>query len=159
VFWFNRFIDRGLLGFRKTLLERAGLSGKNGYDIRFVKYHLDQTPEAIVTNAIADDPVCLFVEPASVVEKYSKDLHVLGHFLDLLAKERENRRIVIWTYILSDDIELLPQKFLEPCRQRKLEVVFKYDQGRVLEIIRNHREGTWKRKAATQESPFGDPLG
>ncbi len=130
-----------MLGIRKTFFERAGLSGQNGYDITFVKYHIEQSPEAILKNAISNDPVCLFVEPVGVVEKYSKELNVYDHILDLLVKESENRRIVIWTYVLSDDIDLLPRRFLEPCRQRKLEIVFKYDSGGLLEIIRSQSKG------------------
>jgi hypothetical protein len=140
-FWFNRFLDRGLIGVRKAPFERAGLSGKNGYDIAFVKYEIDQGIELILTNAIADDPDCLFVEPMGLVEKYSKDLDLYDRFLNLLVKEQERRRIVIWTYLLSDDIDLLPRRFLAPCRERKLEIVLKYDSRRVFEIIRSRPEG------------------
>ena len=140
-FWFNRFLDRGLLGFRKAPFERAGLTRRNGYDIEFVKYEIDQDIELIVKNAIADDPDCLFVEPMGVVEKYSKDLDLYDRFLNLLVREQERRRIVIWTYLLSDDIDLLPRRFLAPCRERQLEIVLKHDPGRVFEIIRSLPEG------------------
>jgi len=136
-FWFNRFIDRGLLGIKKTLFQKEGISENNGYDISFVKYNIDQSPEEILNNAIANDPVCIFVEPIGVVEKYGKDLGSYDHFLDLLVKEKQNRRIVIWTYILSDDVDLLPRKFLGPCKQRKLEIALKYDPLKVVEIIRS----------------------
>jgi len=116
--WFNRFFNRGLLGVRKAPFERAGLSRRDGYDIAFVKYEIDQDIDLILKDAIADDPDCVFVEPIGVVEKYNKDLDVYDWFLDLLVKEQEGRRIVVWVYLLSDDIDLLPRRFLAPCREK-----------------------------------------
>ena len=114
---------RGFFGLSKSPLEKQGLSKENEYYLSFIRYspvisgiqttqHV-QSPKQIVEEAILNEPSCLVVEPIAMGWGTGPYMR----FLDLLAEQKENRAIVIYTkaFYRPDS-----GKLLDPCERRGL---------------------------------------